>query len=29
MVDYAISYVFYIAILIVVLKLFKDIINPK
>ena len=29
MVDYAISYVFYIAILVVVLKAFKDIIKPQ
>ena len=28
MIDYAISYVFYIAILVVVLKAFKDIIKP-
>lgn len=29
MIDYAVSYVFYIAILVVGLKVFKDIINPK
>ena len=29
MIDYAVSYVFYIVILVVGLKLFKDIINPK
>ena len=29
MIDYGVSYVFYIVILVVGLKIFKDIINPK